>query len=491
MRIERLCLFVKKLCFAALPLAKRLHFAVLSFVKRLRFVALPFTKWLYFAAQPFAKAFIISFIILMNPLGLKTTSQDQSEMLFLDATASSFKAETELATIILIDDYTLDTYDLSYPLTYRTLSRILKAITYYEPDAVFIDIFQHYEQSPNLESWLNQLEISSESFPIFMAQNPNFDTKERLSNKDGIRYKINRHTTAAPVSWKGASKAYPLYITHENFETPTPTASMLLYQYFCSIKACSSDKKTTKHDFDNPMVVRWNNTVNEDQHRFVKTNDKCYVNRSSFISALNRHFTYGFRTSDDISADRVLCPPILTIGVDSILESNSVEDKSLKDAIKNKFIFIGYHLSGSSDVVISPVHNQLPGVFFHAMSFINLVTLGKDYWKSPNPINGYEFSTVDLFQDLFYFFGLFLTFYIKRCYEEKKTGQSFKIIIILNACLLLFTIPFFWLYSIEFGPLNWIALGGILSLCLSTSFAPTLRFIIMKFKVLNKLKMRN
>lgn len=99
----------------------------------------------------------------MNPLGLKTTSQDQSEMLFLDATASSFKAETELATIILIDDYTLDTYDLSYPLTYRTLSRILKEITRYKPDAVFIDLFQHYEHSPNLESWLNQLEVSSVS----------------------------------------------------------------------------------------------------------------------------------------------------------------------------------------------------------------------------------------------------------------------------------------------------------------------------------------
>jgi hypothetical protein len=491
MRIERLFLFAKKLSFSALSFAKKLCLLVLSFVKRLRFTTFPFTKWLYFAAQPFAKAFIISFIILMNPLGLKTTSQDQSEMLFLDATASSFKAKSELATIILIDDYTLDTYDLSYPISYRTLSRILKEITRYKPDAIFIDLFQHYEHAPNLKSWLSQLEISSKSFPIFMAQNPDFDTKERLSNKNSIRYKINRYTTAAPASWKGTSKAYPLYITHENFEKETPTASMLLYKYFCSVKFCSNDKKTTKHDFDNPMVVRWNNTVNKDQHNFFKTNDKCYVNRSSFTSALNRHFTYGFRTSDDISADRVICPPILTIGVDSILDSSSAEEDLLREAIESRFIFIGYHLSGSSDVVISPVHNQLPGIFFHAMSFINLVTLGRDYWKSPNPINGYEFSTVDLFQDLFYFLGLFLTFYMKKCYEENRIGKSFKITIILNACLLLIMILFFWQYSIKFGPINWIALGGIVSLCLSTSFAPTLRFIIIKLKAINKLKIRN
>ncbi|MCV5959446.1 hypothetical protein OFO30_29110, partial [Escherichia coli] len=62
------------------------------------------------------KALAIAFFILFNPLGLKNTSQEQSEMLYLDTTASTFDANLESAVVVLIDEYTLEKYHLNYPV---------------------------------------------------------------------------------------------------------------------------------------------------------------------------------------------------------------------------------------------------------------------------------------------------------------------------------------------------------------------------------------
>lgn len=467
---ERLFLIAKWLCDVALSLYKRLRTNASSLIEWLRPALTPAIEWLRFAALPLIKAFIISVIILVNPLGLKTTSQNQSEMLILDATASSFHAKSEVATVILIDDYTLEKYGYSYPIEYRALSRILKTITYYKPDSVFIDMFQHYEHSPNLENWLSQLKRSSEIFPIFIGSDPEFDAKKINTNENSIRKKIRKNTTPSPIIWSGQSKDYPLFITPEETKETIPTASMLMYKYYCDTHTCSINPNIEAYKFYDPMIVRWNNTIHEDQNKFIPIT--CKPKNNSFFKALDRHFTYGFRTSKEISEKRDVCPPILTIIADSLLEQGALENPALKNALQDKFIFIGYHLSGSSDVVISPVHDELPGVFFHAMSFINLVTMGDNYWKKSKPIDDYAFSYIDLYQNTLYFLALFLSFYIKNklnnrseIYIEKKFTTIYLLILATTIYLIL---------SKNTGPLDWIAFTGVFLLCLSSLITPAI-----------------
>jgi len=420
------------------------------------------------------KAFFIALIILINPLGLKTTSQNQSEMLYVDATASSFDAKNEVATVILIDNYTLDKGGYSYPLSYRTLARILKTIDHHEPSAVFIDLFQHYEHSLNLNSWLNQLKFSSENFPIFLAQDLEFDTAERLSNKNNIRSKLKEYTIFSPASWKESSKAYPLFISSDNKKVPT--TSMLMYKHYCQKNKCQTSPNKSENSFYDSMVVRWNNSISKNQHKFYKVPDKCNFQESSMINAIKRHVSYGFRTSSDIAADRVRCSPILTISAADILDDEARGNQNLNESIKSKFVFIGYNLDGSSDTVISPVHGQFPGVFFHAMSFINLVTSGDTYWKSPKAIGNYSFTLMDIIQVSFYFIALSLSFYIKSIFEAKKGGAINKRLVVCCFVVMAITFFIFLIVSNISGPLNWIALFGIFSLCLSSLIRPTFHY---------------
>ena len=438
--------------------------------KGLRDALSPLIEWARFAALPLIKAFVISVIILINPLGLKTTSQNQSEMLILDASASSFHAKSEVATVILIDDYTLEKYGYSYPIEYSALSRILKTITYYKPNSVFIDMFQHYEHSPNLENWLSQLKRSSEIFPIFMGNDPEFDAKKINTSENSIRKKINKNTTPSPIIWSGQSNDYPLFITPKETKETIPTASMLMYKYYCSIYNCIVNPDTYEYDFFDPMIVRWNNTIAENQSKFLSTT--CKPINNSFLKALDRHFTYNFRTSKDRSQKRDICPPILTIIADSLLEQGAMKNPDLKDALANKFVFIGYHLSGSSDVVISPVHDQLPGVFFHSMSFINLVTMGNSYWKKQKPIDDYAFSLIDLYQNILYFLALFLSFYMKNKIKSQNKlhlGRTFTIIFSFILATTIYLIS-----TRNTGPLDWLALAGVLLICLSSLITPIL-----------------
>ncbi|MDW2458130.1 CHASE2 domain-containing protein, partial [Vibrio sp. 1249-1] len=76
---------------------------------------------------------------------------------------------------------------------------------------------------------------------------------------------------------------------------------------------------------------------------------------------------------------RVKCPPILTLSADDFLAPNATGNQDLRKVIENRAVFIGYDLLGSSDLVVSPVHNQLPGVFYHAMAFVNLVSMDTKY----------------------------------------------------------------------------------------------------------------
>ncbi|WP_067096828.1 CHASE2 domain-containing protein [Marinomonas atlantica] len=467
---ERLFLIAKWLCDVALSLNRRLRTNASSLIEWLRPALTPAIEWLRFAALPLIKALTISSIILINPLGLKTTSQNQSEMLILDATASNFEADSKVATVILIDDYTIEKHGYSYPIGYRALSRILKTITYYNPKSVFIDIFQHYEHTPNLDNWLTQLEISSKEFPIFIGSDPDFDTEKRLNNEDSLRNKINKNTTLSPIIWRGLSKNYPLFITPDTKKEITPTASMLMYKYYCETHTCSINPNIEEYKFYDPMIVRWNNTIHEDQSKFIST--KCKPRNNSFFKALDRHFTYGFRTSEEISEKRDVCSPILTILADSLLEQGALDNPALKNALKDKFIFIGYKLSGSSDVVISPVHDELPGVFFHAMSFINLVTMGDNYWKKSKPIDGYAFSYIDLYQNTLYFLALFLSFYMKNKvnnFRKIHIGKKFTTIY-----LLILATTIYLILSKKTGPLDWIAFTGVFFLCLSSFITPAI-----------------
>ncbi|MGF1764034.1 CHASE2 domain-containing protein [Aliivibrio kagoshimensis] len=422
------------------------------------------------------QALVISIFILFNPLGLKNTSQEQSEMLYLDTTASSFDAKLESAVVVLIDEYTMEKYDLNYPVDYKNLSRILRSISSHNPNSVFIDVLQNYQHSKELDYWLKHLKKSSEHHPIYLAQDLEFDKQWRLNNKENIRYKLSQNTTLAPVSWRGPSNRYPLMVSHNGQNHKT--AALLMYERYCESVNCQLFQSS--ENYDESMVVRWSNKNSNEQTAFLKVADGCEFQQRSMRQAISRHVTYGFQSKKAIDEHRVKCPPILTLSANDFLAQNSKGNQDLRKVIENRAVFIGYDLLGSSDLVVSPVHNQLPGVFYHAMAFVNLVSMDTEYWRSPNvigecPVVGdCNFSYYDLIQILLYAVVLGFSLYLKKSYvlysdENTKKLLTYSVLFLVVTTIVVFSIVVFQDIA---GPANWITLTSILIISASMLIKP-------------------
>ncbi|MEF1281394.1 hypothetical protein QTO05_20110 [Vibrio fortis] len=139
-------------------------------------------------------------------------------------------------------------------------------------------------------------------------------------------------------------------------------------------------------------------------------------------------------------------------------------------------------MTGSSDKITSPVHGQLDGVFFHAMAFVNLVALDKDYWRSPKAIENClisencGFSRFDLIQTFLQAIVLGISIYFKNhrniIGSETNTSPISNFMVFL---LLSVIVSAFVLYVQEKGgPANWIALASIIIASGSMLFKPFL-----------------
>lgn len=78
---------------------------------------------------------------------------------------------------------------------------------------------------------------------------------------------------------------------------------------------------------------------------------------------------------------RPICPYNLTY---SIAQLATLPEAQLSQALKDRYVVIGAVVPGQNDLVDSPVHGTIPGVFLHAMALDNLLTFGSDFKRSAN-----------------------------------------------------------------------------------------------------------
>ena len=78
---------------------------------------------------------------------------------------------------------------------------------------------------------------------------------------------------------------------------------------------------------------------------------------------------------------RPICPYNLTY---SVAQLATLPEQQLSDALKNRFVLIGAVVPGQNDLIDSPVHGTIPGVYLHAMALDNLLTFGNNFKRSTN-----------------------------------------------------------------------------------------------------------
>lgn len=407
--------------------------------------------------------FIVSFLIvaflLFNFLGLQTSSNNHNEELILDITAPSFDINHNYSVVILIDSETLKKYEISYPLSYSKLSQILRVISNYDPKMVMIDILQNFKHPNSNESsiWLERLQKSSKKHPIFLADNTVNKNEYSL-----FRNELNKNTIASPVTFFGPSNRYPLKI--ESNEGSVPTTALLMYK-----KNCEIEKKPCYGLFENdelftlPMIVRWNADQHPNQKLHFEIPEQCnnLTSIKHIINFFSKRVSYSLKTNDDRENLRNQCFPILTVSAKEVLALSAFESNVLEDAIRGKNVFLGYDIDGVNDKYFSPVHGQLPGVFYHAMALMNLHISSSGYWKSPSTIDGFNISIIDIIQSIVYLITLVLAGEIRDDKIRISLGGrvSYKknnVLVFLIFSTLIIPI-FYSVFINNLGFINWFA----------------------------------
>ena len=380
-----------------------------------------------FSFEIFIKALITTSLILavfiVDPLGIRNSAEDHYEDHILRLW-SPFFSETvsDEIVVVLIDDQYIDSTN-TYPVSYRNLARLLKTIARFEPQSMFYDILQHHEHSDNLNRWLRTLD--SQKFPIFMASNTHYDTEQRLNDPESLRHKIANVSQLAAVSWSGEGRYYPLSVPWNNKKMNTVAAAM--YKDWCNRDTlCDA---SSIGNMDDAVIVQWSNKHASNQESFFPLGFECGEHSSQWQQLkelLVVSLTQGIQDENDVDTTlRKRCPPFLTIAASKLSAPGAAGSPELKQAIQGKMVLVGYHVTGGVDLVVSPVHGTLPGVYFHAMALDNLVTLGNEYWRSPDDAGLFNLSIADMIEISVQTIVLFLVIWFRFNFLEQQENQNF------------------------------------------------------------------
>ena len=208
----------------------------------------------------------------------------------------------------------------------------------------------------------------------------------------GMRKHDNWHL--ALVRWSGCGSRYPLMLGG-NADAVTP--ALAAYRAACvappqswSEKAnrpqCVSDAAQLTVNFREPLRIRWGAFPPWEQ-RFSSDERTCQPSASRAqavplwrrLGVALRELTVGMfkdmRKSQSV-AERLPCPAIAVAPMSLLAKASASEWREL---IQDRVVLVGASVSGIPDVIVSPVHGQLPGVLLHAMAVDNLLHYGVRY----------------------------------------------------------------------------------------------------------------
>jgi hypothetical protein len=196
------------------------------------------------------------------------------------------------------------------------------------------------------------------------------------------------------VAWSGFSDKYPLAV-----ETPQgvmETPALLLYREYCKSHPCAelpSDERAAMQE--PPIAIQWGLNLAPEQIRIA---DIAHCSTSSgvilnFVKQLSQAIFW--KLGDSAQAR---CPYSLTLSA-SDLEVSTPEDRALlAQLLRDRLVLVGANITSTGDLVQSPVHGQIPGIYLHAMALDNLITLGMHYDREPANLLNFEISWLDLIE---------------------------------------------------------------------------------------------
>lgn len=423
------------------------------------------SKWgpLSFKNKIFARVFIYSFLgffaIYSNPLGLsdlfEIKSQEAVTKILSPWYPFSAQGHNEKVVVVLVDAQSLDLISKlpapqkivqanEWPILYSDHANILKTISSLsQPKQFFIDIEFH------------RIRNTDKSFPKLIK------TLRVLKEENNIQFS---HAVGSPGEEIGAEVndqltkvSMPTYNGWKgNFvalHQLNPEGKSLFSPALQMYSNLEPQKVIDTTLFDKEMFVFWDDTFDSQKYDMSSINYKAEGNSSRILESL-KHLAMQLLSIDDDSRTSYSQRVVHLDELQQMVNQGKEGEEKIKAIFDGAHVFYGADYIALGDKVFSPVHGNIPGIFYHAMAFENLLEFGDGYFKSYG--KGLDLA---LWMLLAFLFSVSLVGKEKISFVRKHHSITVSLIVVTYILIILLMVIFQ-----RIAPANLVALLGLVGL---------------------------
>ena len=389
--------------------------------------------------------------------------------------------QSEIVVVLIGEDYAQSPPP---PNKYRRLLRRLDAA---DAKAALLDIYFDQNTPQESRALAKLIEMANElktTRVVFGGVLNDPVPHVKLSDQKTVKANLS-----ALIEWEQSSGFYKLAVCTQADGTDcklensdqidaaqlTPTAALKLYEIWCEGEKnkCPQELKPGAKAHDD-LYLQWGYAPNEmmtDSPALAgyRCRGQDYLGGSRLAQSLSVtaiNAVKGFKEEESLNTQCIedcICPYHTQISLRNLYR---LSEQDLRDLVGGKIVLIGISMPLYPDLILSPVHGYIPGIFKHAMALDNLIELESSYLKDTDGEIG------DAVEFLSLAFILMLQAWITwqiEVYREKYTGDS-HVIEKMYFCKLVFSILVIaiviWYFSgfREWAPSNWIGLAALMLL---------------------------
>lgn len=366
------------------------------------------------AALVFVLVFLAGLVLnLVEPFGLANASKAQSMRLSARVAAPFYDdSARDAIAVVLIDDRALDGLGMGWPPTYRQYDALLQRVLEQRPRAVYLDVLllEEREYDDSFESAYASLNAA-----VTVAADE-ADRKRKIPVFFGVGapgqcsiFSSEKGVQDVVTGWQGVGAGYPLSINadsvhegaaHMGCDRPgvtgagTDSVAFALYRHACA-KGTETGCREAVSAFPSaamglPLAVQWGwrPPVRDGDGTRCEGPQDVAARRPSptrmerWVSAAGLAWD-SFRGAaepgrEDRKRERCVFP--LTVFADALVHDETLMERGPggRPLLEDRVVLIGTRLVGLDDLVSTPVNQQVPGVYLHAMALDNLMQWGHD-----------------------------------------------------------------------------------------------------------------
>ncbi|MEM7222228.1 MAG: CHASE2 domain-containing protein [Pseudomonadota bacterium] len=332
--------------------------------------------------------------------------------------AEDYEKTTQATELQLcLENIKVQRYD--WPLKMAQHVDFILQVLSYEPQAIFVDVLFIEERDPSPDEIALLLELSRNwstdtDIKIYFVGSPR---PNEFENRADLQTNVDKFAHARfvfppKVPERGILRTYPHRFALCDNPPCNPDDKEEWSAAFDIFFDQHGISEANRASFEKDLDIIWGTTPGA----FSDDWFDCKEGEEIYNMPIQR-WTYRLRHAildhGILRKDRLMrrCPYIGTIPFVSFYlqdERHDVEFQK-RHLIKDKVVFYGVSLTGADDVIYTPVHERLPGVYMHAAAYDNLLRYGDRFLSRPKAVDGIGEYTVRRILDCFILAVIVLT----------------------------------------------------------------------------------